>query len=237
MRRLSIAVSAGLGVLIAALALIWVLLPSFSEDEVRQTVITTIQEEAPASFLVTGTLRLAVTKEVTKTEHAFPRLAALIRMAQPSWPAFDQGTARAAVRVPGRVSYGFDVQELRPEAIRVHRDGLVEVTLPDLQIHAVEPDLAALEVKTSSTGWMRLFESSAEGEVKQKALAGAQEVLRAQAQQRINDAAQPRINTARALQTMLTPVLVAAGVPDPQFRFQIGPELVMMPNGESAIQE
>lgn len=229
MRRvLAIGLVVFVGALVAFLA--WVLAPQFNEEDVRQRVVATLQEEAAASFLVTGTLQITATQTVEQTEHAFPRLAALVRLAQPSWPSFDAATAQATVRVPGRVSYGFDVRALRPEAIEVAPDGRVTVRLPELSIHSTEPDLRALEVKTSSTGWMRLF-GDAEAEVRHAALAGVQDVLRAQARRHLDEAVQPRVNTAEALQALLTPPLVAAGIPHPRFQFQIGPELVMTPDG------
>jgi hypothetical protein len=46
---------------------------------------------------------------------------------------------------------------------------------------------------------------------------------------RLDTATQPRVNTAKALEKLLRPVLVAAGVPNPRFRFEIGDELVMLP--------
>ena len=226
-RMLTIGLIVAVTAVVAVLA--WVLPPRFNEPEVQRRVMTTLQQEAAASFLVTGTLQITVTQTVEQTEHAFPRLAALVRLAQPNWPELDAATAQAVVRVPGRVSYGFDVGTLRPEAIQVEeKTGRVMVRLPELAVHSVEPFLGALEIKTASTSWMRLF-GDAESDARQQALASVQDVFRTQARQHLNDAAQPRINTAEALRTMLTPALVAAGVPNPQVQFRIGPERVMVP--------
>ena len=201
---------------VMALALLWLLRPRYDAAEVQRTVITTIQREAPASFYVTGTLDITVTEEVERTEQLFPTLFALLREAQPSWPGLNQATARATVRVPGRVSYGFDVSQLSPEQIRVRSDGLVEVSLP------------ALEVYSEVTGWMQLF-GSQEKAAEREALSGVRDALRRQGRTRIDTATQPRVNTAKALEKLLRPVLVAAGVPNPRFRFEIGDELVMQP--------
>lgn len=211
-----------------ALALLWVLRPRYDAAEVQRTVVTTIQREAPASFFVTGTLDITVTEEVEHTEQLFPTLFALLREAQPSWPGINRGTARATVRVPGRVSYGFDAAQLTPDHIRVQSDGEVHVALPALRVHAAEPYLRQLEVKTEVAGWMRLF-GSQERDAEREALAGVRAALRRQGQAHLETATQPRVNTARALETLLRPVLVAAGLPNPQFRFEISDELVMEP--------
>jgi hypothetical protein len=211
-----------------ALALLWLLRPHYDAAEVQRTVITTIQREAPASFYVTGTLDITVTEEVERTEQLFPTLFALLREAQPSWPGINQAMARATVRVPGRVAYGFDVSQLRAEQIRVRPDGLIEVSLPVLAVYSAESYLGQLEVKTEATGWMQLF-GSQEQAAEREALRGVRDALRRQGQVRLDTATQPRVNTAKALEKLLRPVLVAAGVPNPRFRFEIGDELVMLP--------
>jgi hypothetical protein len=195
---------------------------------VQRTVVTTIQREAPASFYVTGTLDITVTEEVTRTEQLFPTLFALLRQAQPSWPGLNQASARANVRVPGRISYGFDVSELSAEQIRVESGGRVSVSLPALTVYSAEPYLRQLEVRTEATGWMQLF-GSQEEQAQRDALGGVRDALRRQGQAHLNTATQPRVNTAQALEKLLRPVLRAAGVPNPQFRFEIGDELVLQP--------
>jgi len=132
------------------------------------------------------------------------------------------------VRVPGRVAYGFDVSQLRAEQIRVRPDGLIEVSLPVLAVYSAEPYLGQLEVKTEATGWMQFF-GSQEQAAEREALRGVRDALRRQGQVRLDTATQPRVNTAKALEKLLRPVLVAAGVSNPRFRFEIGDELVMLP--------
>ncbi len=197
-------------------AAVWWGRPRLTEEEVRQVVVTTIQREAPAAFFVTGTLHLTVTSTVANTKYFLPDLLRL-----------DLGTTRATVRVPGRLSYGFDVRLLRAEDIRIGEDGVVEVTLPPLSVYSVEPELAEMEVQTE-VGWARSQAGSGR-EVEQKAIRLLRDALREQGEKHLGDSAQPRINTARALQKLLTPVLEAAGLPSPQFRFRIGPELVLEP--------
>ncbi|HET6569789.1 MAG TPA: DUF4230 domain-containing protein [Rhodothermales bacterium] len=190
--------------------------PGIMEEEVRSLVVSTIQREAPASFFVTGYLDISATTTVENTKYFLPDLL-----------RFNLGTTTATVRLPGRVSYGFDVRQLRRRDIKIAEEGVVEITLPQLSIYSVEPDLERMEVKTD-VGWARTHEGSGQ-KVEQQALQHTQQVLRRQAEQHLKTSAQPRIHTARAIETMLRPVLGAAGMHDPQFRFRIGPDLVLEP--------
>ena len=104
LQRIGVIGAAALFFVMMAGVLLWVLRPAYDAAEVQRTVVTTIQQEAPASFYVTGTLDITVTEEVTRTEQLFPTLFALLRQAQPSWPGLNQASARATVRVPGRIS-------------------------------------------------------------------------------------------------------------------------------------
>ncbi len=197
---------------------VWWKQPRFVEEEIRQLVVTTVQQESPASFYVTGALDIAATVTVENTKYLFPELL-----------RFNLGTTRSIVRIPGRVSYGFDVTQLRPEDIRIQPDGLIEVTIPRLRLYSVEPALENMEVETS-VGWARLQTSSGR-RVEQKALGHVREALEAQGTKHLQDSTQPRVNTANAMEALLTPVLKAAGIPDPKFRFEIGTGLVMKPPG------
>jgi hypothetical protein len=202
----------------ALLIVLWLLRPRWDETVIRQSVITTIQSEAPASFYVTGVLRLAATSEVADTRVLFPDLLPL-----------NLGTTRATVRLPGSVAYGFDVSALAPANVTFREDGVIEVTLPDLRVFSVEPDLSAMEIQTD-VGWARTHAGSGQTAT-QAAIALAQDVLRQQAESHLSTSDQPRINTATALKDVLTPVLRSAGLDDPQFSFRIGPHLVMQPGG------
>jgi hypothetical protein len=204
-----------------------------SEDQVRRTVVTTVQEEAPASFLVTGTLDIHVTVAIDSSQYATPGwITSVLTYGQPGLLTMLKGSSQTTVRVPGRVSYGFDVRTLDPKMIAVKDDGRVAVDLPELSIHSVEPDLSKLKVRTSTSGWMRVFPSEVRGEVRKRALAGVKEAFQRQARRRIETATQPRVNTARALEKMLTPPLKAAGVKDPKFRIRVGDRLSLTPEEE-----
>lgn len=197
---------------------LWLIRPRFDVSEVRERVLSSIQSEASESFYVTGSLDLTATSFVEDTRYLFPPPMRL-----------NLGTTRATVRLPGRVAYGFDVRVLTPEDIAIAPDGHVEVTIPPLAVFSVEPRLLEMEVQTD-VGWARTYAGSGQ-EATQAALALAQDILRLQAETYLQENTQPRINTARALETLLRPVLVAADVRSPRFSFQIGPHLVMQPGG------
>ena len=214
-------------VLVAALVL-WGRGPS--NATVQRTVLTTIQDEAPASFLVTGTMDVSVRVRVDSSQYLTPSwLTYLLQKTQPSALALLQGGAQARVRVPGTISYGFDVRSLTSSMITVQEDGLVGVSLPALSVQSVEPDLTKLAVRSETEGWMRVFPSDLPEEVRTEALAAVKRAFRTQAERRLKSATQPRVNTARALKTMLRPPLKAAGVDAPQFRIRVGEALVLQP--------
>lgn len=228
--RTAIGVGVVTGVLIAVSVLLW-WRQSPSEATVRRTVITTVQEETPASFLVTGTLDVTVTVRVDSSQFLTPGwLTGLLLQTQPSVLSMLEGRSATRVRVPGRVSYGVEVEKLTPSMIHLSDRNVVGVDLPELAIHSVEPNLTRLEVSTSTEGWMRVLSSGMNEEVRRSALAGVEGAFREQAQRRIDTAMQPRINTARALETMLRAPLQAAGVQSPQFRIQVGDRLVFHPD-------
>lgn len=230
-KRTALGIGLLLGLLLAgAVALWWRGGPS--EATVRRTVLTTIQDEAPASFLVTGTLELNVTVHVDSSQLLTPSwLTILLGNAQPGFLALVQGGAETRVQVPGTVSYGFDVHALTPSMVTVGDDGLVGVELPSLSVYSVGPNLAELKVRTQATGWMRVLPSDTPDEVRAQALSAVQEAFRTQAERHLDSATQPRVNTARALEAMLRPALRAAGVSSPRFRIRIGEDLVMQPEG------
>jgi hypothetical protein len=218
-RNIKIWLVIGLLVMAAGILLgIWSLRSRFDVEDVRSVVVSTIQREAPASFYVTGYLDITATTTVENTRYLLPDLFRL-----------NLGTSRATVRVPGRVSYGFDIRQLRPEDIHLSEKGLVEVTLPELSIYAVEANLEQMEVQTD-VGWARTHGGSGQ-QVEQRAIQLVQQALRKQAEQHLSSSTQPQVNTAQGLELMLGPPLQAAGVPDPQFRFRIGSRLIMVPEG------
>ncbi len=198
---------------IAVSAALWLLRPRFSETEVRQRIMTAIQTESASSFYVTGELEITATASVQNTRYLIPPLR------------LNLGTTSATVRLPGRVTYGFDVSQLSHEHVSVGPGGLVKVTIPELAVNSVEADLDLMEVQTD-VGWARTHAGSGQ-EVTREAMSQAHDILRQQALVHLRDTSQPRINTAKALQVMLTPVLQAVGIDEPRFTFQVGPNLVM----------
>lgn len=227
-RRIGIGVGVLIGLLLAAAVALWQQGPS--NATVRRTVVTTIQDEAPASFLVTGTLDMSVTVRVDSAQFITPDwLTTVLAYARPPALALLQGGADTKIQVPGTVSYGFNVDSLSPSMVSVKEGGAVELKLPSLSVHSVDPKLTRLEVRTRTSGWMQLLPSNTPDSVRAEALAAVEEAFRDQAEQRIDSATQPRVNTARALKATLRPPLKAAGISSPRFRVRIGPELVMQP--------
>lgn len=200
------------------------------QSRVRRTVLTTVQEETPSSFLVTGTMDLHATVRIDSSQYATPEwVTYMLSQTQPALLSLLQGSAQTEVKVPGRVSYGFDVTTLTADMIRVEDSNVVAVDLPALDIHSIEPSLSQLEVHSKTEGWMQVFESGVPEAVRQRALDGVREAFREQARARLDSATQPRVNTARALRTMLTPSLTAAGFDNPRFRIRVGDRLSLTP--------
>jgi hypothetical protein len=208
--HVAVIVATGMLLLISTVGLyLWSSRPRLSQTDIRDAVYSTIQRESPASFLITGTLEVTATTRVANTRTLFPGIVDI-----------DLGTTSATVRVPGRVSYGFDVRELSPAMIQVLEGDTIEVTVPEPAIYSVEPNLEQMDVETQR-GWLRLSQRTTE-EVRGRAIQLVQQALRVQGEAHLRGSSQPRINTADALYEMLRPALIAAGMEDPQIRFRIG---------------
>ncbi len=211
-------------VLLAAVLLVggvWMLrsaAPVLTQETARQAVVTTVQEEAASSFLVTGYLETSVTSTVRNTEIFLPGVLDL-----------PLGTAASTVRVPGRIYYGFDVRRLEAEDIHLHENGQVTVQLPDLRLHSVSPDLSEMQVQTEA-GWMRRYDDAGD-RVERTAIRRVQAGLRAQGERHLQTSVQPRINTARALEEMLRAAFEAAGYEAVQVRIRLSDDLVLEPAG------
>jgi hypothetical protein len=188
---------------------LWSRRPQLTGEEIRETIFSTIQREAPAAFLVTGYIEVTAVSRVANTRTFLPGILGL-----------DLGTTSANVRVPGRISYGFNVGDLTPDMIRVFDDGVIEVDVPQPVIFSVEPNLSQMEIETQR-GWARLGTATVES-VRDQALALVQDALKRQGQAHLQSSSQPGINTADALAAMLQPALIAAGLPDPDLRFRMG---------------
>ena len=163
------AIVAGIvGGMVVATALIW-WLGGPTQATVQRTIVTTVQQETPASTLITGRLSMTTTVAVDSTSPVTPMwLTSVIQTTQPQLMPFTLGTASAKIRVPGTVSYGFDVRQLTPEMIRLVEDDIVEVRLPPLGVQSVEPDLQRMEMQTASSGWMKMFTGDMEEDVRKK---------------------------------------------------------------------
>lgn len=192
-------------------------MPRLTESDVRDALFTTIEREAPEAFLVTGRLELTVTTKVENSKVLLPGLIGL-----------SLGTTRATVRVPGTVAYGFQVDSLRPEMVRMLEDGAIQIELPPLAVYSTSADLSRLEVETER-GWAR--PGSLEDEVERRALTIVEGAMRRQAISHLRTSYQPRINAARAMERLLRPALRGLGMEDPEFRFKLGDDLVILPTG------
>ncbi|MEX2581643.1 MAG: DUF4230 domain-containing protein [Gemmatimonadota bacterium] len=190
--------------------------PVIDAREVRERIYTSVEREASESFLVTGSLQITTTLTVDDTRVLFPN-------------TFDisLGTTRATVRVPGIVSYGFDVRELEPEMIHVS-ENLVEIELPMVRIYSAEPELSEMEVETS-VGWARMRASAQDAE--RVAVRRLGDALRRQGEAHLESSMQPRVNTAKALEVMVLPVLESVGFVDPQLRFLLGEGVLVEAGG------
>ena len=190
--------------------------PRLTDEEVDGVVRAAIQQEAKAAFLVTGYLDINSEAHVENTLRLLPGILNL-----------PVGTTTVTVRAPGRVHYGFEASKITDENITLLPDGIVEVVVPRPSVYTVSPDIEKLEIETS-VGWTRLAGDSRE-EVQTRALALLQENMRQQAVNHVATSTQPDINSADALYVLLRPVMIAAGMKDPRFRFRIGANLVQEP--------
>lgn len=217
MRTLLRSLLVALVVLAAAILVLLLRPPRFTEQQVRAAVFSAIEQESPEAFLVTGRLDVSVTTSIEDSRVLLPGVVGL-----------SLGTNRATVRVPGRVSYGFPADSLRPTMVRLTDDGAIEVEIPPLSVYSVEPDLTAMEVETER-GWARLPGGREAAE--RQAIAIIEGAMRRQGVAHISTSYQPRINTARALQHLLSPALQGLGMDDPRFRFRLGEDVVVEPSG------
>lgn len=182
-----------------------------TEEEVRSAVLTALQSEAAEEFVVTGRL----TSSLSGSSARRWRLRLL---------NVETGRAEVDVRVPASMTYGFSLRDLEPSDIRFREGGVVEVVLPPLSVFSVEPQLEEAEVDIDVTGQARLTPSLTEKTLEQT-LRRVRPALRAQAEAHLRDSDQPAVNSARALRTMLSTPLEAAGVDvgDVRFRFVVAP--------------
>ncbi|MDZ4701581.1 MAG: DUF4230 domain-containing protein [Rhodothermales bacterium] len=214
-------VTAATLLVIGAAAAVWfmrgeaTLWPRFTESEVQNAVITTLQRESPAAFLITG--RLDITADITEanTKYLLPEY-------------FDKsislGTTLSMVRLPGVATYGIDLAGLSVDAVEWTPDSVVVITIAGVTVHAVEPHLDDMMVHTE-VGWARMSARSGRT-VERQAIVAAQDALRREANAHLDRSTQPLLNTEAALQALLAPVLQAVGITTPRIRVRIAPALV-----------
>lgn len=192
----------------ASVFAVWFLWPRLTEERVQETIISTLASEAEESFYVTGVLTFSTTVEQQSDKTFLPGILNL-----------SLGTTTATVRVPGRVTYGFNVGDLRAEHIRYNEDGVVDVEIPNLEVFSVEPELENVDIQTD-VGWARLHRSSGQ-ETERRALRAIRPTMRATAERHLANSEAPELNTAEALVRLLTPPLEAGGVHAPRFRMHL----------------
>jgi hypothetical protein len=189
--------------------------PRLADQDVREAVYSALHREADTTFVITGYVDLLATARVENTRVLLPNVLDL-RL----------GTTRATVRVPGRVSYGFDLSGFTRENIRVRGD-TVELEIPGLQVYSAEPDLARLDVETT-TGWARRPVSAQTAE--RRAVQLLTDALHEQGRAHLYSTLQPRVNTANSLRDLLTPTLQSMGVENPVFSIDMGDGLHIHPD-------
>ena len=213
-------------ILAAGLIGLWYLAPpmpfsefKLTENVVRRTVITELRSENPAAFLVTGVIELTADITEENTKYFFPEYFD---------DSFSLGTTRSNVRLPGRVTYGVNLQNLDSNHISYVADSLVIIRLPQIEIQSVEADLASMQVWTE-VGWARLHSRSGRA-VERRAMIEANDALRTQAELFVQTNAQPLANTELAFSNLLRPVLMNLGIQNPVVKCQYASHI--LPPGE-----
>jgi hypothetical protein len=186
--------------------------PQLTERITAEALHASLLREADTTFVVTGYLDLMATVRSQDQRVFLPDLLNL-----------PLGTTRATVRVPGRVSYGFDIDALEVAMIRVGGD-TIEIRVPPAVIYSAEPELERLEVETT-TGWLRHRVTAQEAERRAVQLVG--EALRRQGAAHLESSVQPRLNNARALRRLVEPVALGLGMERPYLRMELGDGLVL----------
>ena len=209
-------------ILAAGLIGLWYFAPPLSfeqfkltENVVQRTVITELRSENPAAFLVTGIIELTADITEENTKYFFPEYFD---------DSFSLGTTRSNVRLPGRVTYGVNLQGLDASHISYVADSLVIINLPKIEIQSVEADLASMQVWTD-VGWARLHSRSGRA-VERRAMIEANEALRTQGDMFVQTNPQALRNTELAFANLLRPVLLNLGIKNPVVRCQYVPDLL-----------
>ena len=188
---------------------------NLTEHDVRQVILTELKADEQTPFLVSGTLHLVADITEENTKYLLPELFE---------DNFSLGTTWSNVRLPGKVSYGVDLNQLNLERIQVMADSQIVITLDQIEIQSVEAFLDEMEVHTE-VGWARLHSRSGRS-IERKALVEAQNALRGQAVTYLQTNTQPLRNTEMALSQILSPVLQSVGIRNPIIRCRLAPAFV-----------
>ena len=210
--------------LVLALGLItgmWLMRPkidlprvNMTQHDVRQAVITRLIDEQQASFLIAGYLEIAAEITEENTKYLFPEYFE---------DMLSLGTTRSTVRLPGRATYGIDLSRIYPSSVILEADSTIVISVVGLEINSVEPELSNMQVRTE-VGWARLSARSGRT-VERKAIIFAQEALRKEAEEHLATSPQPLVNAEQAMNQLLKPVLLAAGMNNPVVKVRLIPSV------------
>ena len=216
---------------------LWLSPSSPSDERIRETIMTSLQQEADTTVFVTGYLEISTRLTFEETRR-FPRSGELPRYTVPFFraagsPQINLGTNRTSMQVPGRISYGFSLEKLRSEDIEIIDRRTIRVSIPELEVYSAEPHLEDLALDTE-LGWARW--SSSGRELEQRALGAIRKTLQQQGREHLRQSDQPAVNTMQGLKRLLTPTLRTAGIDDPRFEFYTASRHVTLPGetGSSA---
>ena len=179
-------------------------------EELRERIVATIQNEASASLLVTGSVDITATVTIENIKTLLPGVLDI-----------GLGTSRAMAQVPGRAYYGFDVREVSRDRISIRGD-TINIEVPAPRVLSVDANLQQLRI-WSERGWLRSAQSRQS--VERTAVQRIDNALARQAASYVATSAQPRVNSAEAIRRMVQPVLAAAGITSPVFRFHLSENL------------
>jgi hypothetical protein len=204
---------------------LWMYASAPTDHEIKETVLTSLQQETDTTVMVTGYLTVS-TRLTIEDARRFPISEDLPWYAVPLFrasgsPQVNLGTNRTSLQVPGRVSYGISLQDITIDDIEILDRRTVRIDLPELQIYSIEPELQQLNIRTE-LGWARW--SSSGRQLERRALGEVRTALERQGHQHLQQSDQPAINTMLALERLLGPALRSAGVENPRFEFR-GPSM------------
>ncbi|MBN8589757.1 MAG: DUF4230 domain-containing protein [Rhodothermia bacterium] len=180
-----------------------------NNQQLREVVVSTLQVEADTTYLVTGYLGMEVTKKIVdeKTLWGIP-----------------MGTTEVQVRVPGRVTYGFPIGQLRADDIEINGQNIT-VYIPPVGVFSVEPELAKMDIQTK-LGWAR-FQAFSGKHLEHRAIKSIPAEMRQIGEERLIKAeSKASENTVKAIRRILVPVLSAAGMQNPQIQVRLKRESI-----------